>query len=153
VLLAMGALTSGNIRISLHAGVGQQDVERFLATLPEAVAAVRSQAPGSPAARSSAEHSAGSPGAAEAVGATGGATEAVQAGPVVDSRGRRCPLPVLDLARALPGVRTGSELTVLADDPAAASDLAAWCRMRGQQLVSQASIGQGATAYLVRRLR
>jgi TusA-related sulfurtransferase len=42
---------------------------------------------------------------------------------------------------------------VLADDPAAASDLAAWCRMRGQQLVDQAGLDSGGTAYRVRRLR
>jgi TusA-related sulfurtransferase len=71
---------------------------------------------------------------------------------VVDSRGRRCPLPILDLARALPKLGTGDELTVLADDPAAASDIAAWCRMRGQLLVTSADHGDGATAYQVRRL-
>lgn len=41
VLAAMGALTHGNIRIALHDGVTDDDVERFLATLPRAVAAVR----------------------------------------------------------------------------------------------------------------
>jgi cysteine desulfurase len=139
VLVAMGALTSGNVRVSLHPGVRQADVERFLAVLPEAVAAVRSQAPGSPAAR---------PSPAGAV-PTGGS---VPADNLLDSRGRRCPLPVLDLARALPGIDVGAELTVLADDPAAASDLAAWCRMRGQQLVSQTAADSGGTAYRVRRL-
>ncbi|MDQ1722465.1 MAG: tRNA 2-thiouridine synthesizing protein, partial [Pseudonocardiales bacterium] len=118
------------------------------AVLPEAVAIVRSQAPGSPAARPGPAPGSGTAEAtlAEAVvdGVPGG---------LLDSRGRRCPLPVLDLARALPGIRIGSELTVLADDPAAASDLAAWCRMRGQQLVGQTGMGQGATAYRVRRLR
>ena len=72
---------------------------------------------------------------------------------MLDSRGRRCPLPVLDLARALPGIDVGAELTVLADDPAAASDIAAWCRMRGQQLVDQTELSGGGTAYRVRRLR
>ena len=47
VLVAMGALTSGNVRISLHPGVGQADVDRFLAVLPEAVDAVRA-APAGP---------------------------------------------------------------------------------------------------------
>ncbi|HEX8306211.1 MAG TPA: aminotransferase class V-fold PLP-dependent enzyme [Jatrophihabitans sp.] len=143
VLVAMGALTSGNVRISLHPGVGQADVERFLAVLPEAVAAVRGQAPGSPAAR---------PAPAADAALTDPAPNQDH-GPVLDSRGRRCPLPVLDLARALPGIEVGSELTVLADDPAAASDLAAWCRMRGQQLVDQAGLDSGGTAYRVRRLR
>ena len=146
VLVAMGALTSGNIRVSLHPGVQQADVERFLAALPEAVAAVRSQAPGSPAAR---------PGPQPAAATAGPAVTADSAanGSVLDSRGRRCPLPILDVARALPGIEVGAELTVLADDPAAASDLAAWCRMRGQQLVEQAEMADGTTAYRVRRLQ
>ncbi|HEV2887297.1 MAG TPA: aminotransferase class V-fold PLP-dependent enzyme [Jatrophihabitans sp.] len=174
VLVAMGALTSGNIRISLHPGVRQADVERFLAVLPEAVETVRSQAPGSPAARPNPD-TAESPGAeapaaetptAERPATERPATEAsadqvptagsgppTPSGSVLDSRGRRCPLPVLDLARALPGIEVGSELTVLADDPAAASDLAAWCRMRGQQLVGESELDGGARAYRVRRLR
>jgi tRNA 2-thiouridine synthesizing protein A len=59
---------------------------------------------------------------------------------------------VLDLARALPGVAVGTEVQVLADDPAAASDIAAWCRMRGQQLVATAALADGAASYRVRRL-
>jgi cysteine desulfurase len=154
VLVAMGALTSGNVRISLHPGVQAADVERFLAVLPDAVAAVRSQAPGSPAATAQAS---GSPAAtAQASGSPAVPlikTHASDSGPVLDSRGRRCPLPVLDLARALPGLEIGAELTVLADDPAAASDIAAWCRMAGQRLDSETEIGDGARAYRVRRLR
>jgi cysteine desulfurase len=41
VLVAMGALTSGNIRVSLHAATTDQDVDEFLAALPGAVAEVR----------------------------------------------------------------------------------------------------------------
>lgn len=41
VLVAMGALTSGNVRVSLHAGITDEDVDHFLAVLPECVAAVR----------------------------------------------------------------------------------------------------------------
>jgi tRNA 2-thiouridine synthesizing protein A len=50
----------------------------------------------------------------------------------LDCRGQRCPLPVIALARRLPELPVGSTLRVLADDPAAASDIPAWCRMRGQ---------------------
>lgn len=150
VLVAMGALTSGNVRISLHPGVSAADVERFLAVLPEAVAAVRAQAPGSPAVslvQAPAGHTADAP------NADSQAAETPEDGPVLDSRGRRCPLPVLDLARALPGIEIGAELTVLADDPAAASDIAAWCRMTGQRLDSETELNDGARAYRVRRLR
>jgi TusA-related sulfurtransferase len=50
----------------------------------------------------------------------------------VDSRGRRCPLPIIDLAIAAREAAVGTVITLLADDPAAAADVAAWCRMRGQ---------------------
>ncbi len=43
VLAAVGALTHGNVRVALHPGVTEQDVDRFLAELPDALAAVRSR--------------------------------------------------------------------------------------------------------------
>lgn len=131
VLVAMGALTSGNVRISLHPDVDRADIDRFLTEFPVAVATVRAQLPdATPTGRATAS------GHAIAAG-----------GPTVDSRGRRCPLPILDLARALPGVAVGAQLTVLADDPAAASDIAAWCRMTGHELLAS-----GDGAYTVRRV-
>lgn len=44
VLAAMGVLTSGNVRVSLHRDTTEDDVERFLAVLPEVVADLRRQA-------------------------------------------------------------------------------------------------------------
>ncbi|WP_084078143.1 cysteine desulfurase family protein [Demequina sp. NBRC 110057] len=41
VLAAMGALTHGNLRIGLHPGVTEADVDRFLAVLPRVVEQVR----------------------------------------------------------------------------------------------------------------
>jgi tRNA 2-thiouridine synthesizing protein A len=58
-----------------------------------------------------------------------------------------CPLPVIKLAKTLPTVAVGDTITVLADDPAAATDIPAWCRMRSQELVSA-----GENKYVVRRL-
>jgi cysteine desulfurase len=45
VLAAMGVLTHGNVRVSVGAGTTADDVERFLAVLPEIVARLRSSAP------------------------------------------------------------------------------------------------------------
>ena len=42
VLEAMGALTHGNVRIGLHPGVTDEDVRRFIVTLPRVVAEVKS---------------------------------------------------------------------------------------------------------------
>ena len=44
VLEAMGVLSHGNVRVSLHAGVTESDVDRFLAVLPGVVAELRAQA-------------------------------------------------------------------------------------------------------------
>jgi cysteine desulfurase len=44
VLAAMGVLTHGNIRVSLHAGVRDEDVDRFLAVLPKVVTDLRAEA-------------------------------------------------------------------------------------------------------------
>jgi tRNA 2-thiouridine synthesizing protein A len=54
---------------------------------------------------------------------------------VLDCRGQRCPLPVISLARRLAELPVGAVLRVLADDPAAATDIPAWCRLRGQELL------------------
>jgi tRNA 2-thiouridine synthesizing protein A len=68
---------------------------------------------------------------------------------LLDCRGQRCPLPVIALARRLPELPVGAVLRVLADDPAAAGDIVAWCRMRGHEFV-----GSPAEAtFDVRRLR
>ena len=54
----------------------------------------------------------------------------------LNCRGMLCPLPVIKLAQAFPSIAIGDTITVLADDPAAATDIPAWCRMRSQELVS-----------------
>lgn len=69
---------------------------------------------------------------------------------LLDCRGRRCPLPVIELARTLPGMEIGDVVRVLADDPAAAADIPAWCRMRGQDFVGETEV-DGARAFDVRR--
>lgn len=65
--------------------------------------------------------------------------------------GQRCPLPVIALAKQLPRVPVGALIRVLADDPAAAVDIPAWCRMRAQEYVGVATV-DGAPAFDVRRL-
>jgi tRNA 2-thiouridine synthesizing protein A len=69
----------------------------------------------------------------------------------LDCRGQRCPLPVISLARLLSTVDIGAVVRVLADDPAAALDIPAWCRMRGQEYLG-ASTSDAAAVYDVRRL-
>ncbi len=52
---------------------------------------------------------------------------------VLDCRGRRCPIPVIELARRISEVDAGEVVRVIAEDPAAAHDIPAWCRLRGHE--------------------
>ncbi|MFI9254163.1 cysteine desulfurase/sulfurtransferase TusA family protein [Streptomyces sp. NPDC053069] len=128
VLRAMGVLSEGNVRVSLPMGAAEEDVERFLAVLPGAVAGVREKL-GAPAA------------------------PAAQQGPgevLVDSLGKRCPVPVIELAKVFGQVPVGGTVRVLSDDEAARLDIPAWCEMRGQEYIGEEP-AEGGTAYLVRR--
>lgn len=140
VLRAMGVLSEGNVRVSLPLGTAAADVDRFLAVLPDLVSAVRARigAPAGPAAEPVAE---------EAAADAGEAGESL----VLDTLGRRCPIPVIELAKLLPRVPVGTMITVLSDDEAARLDIPAWCEMRGQEYAGEHPAERG-TAYLVRRV-
>jgi TusA-related sulfurtransferase len=70
---------------------------------------------------------------------------------VVDARGLRGPLPVIRLARAASLLPPGTVIEVWATDPAAAADIPAWCRMRGQEFLGAEADAEGEqTAYRVR---
>lgn len=71
---------------------------------------------------------------------------------VIDARGKRCPLPILELARHIADVPIGGTVTVEAEDPAALPDVQAWCRMREHEYVGASVAADGTPAYTVRRL-
>ncbi|MFC9791149.1 cysteine desulfurase/sulfurtransferase TusA family protein [Streptomyces sp. NPDC057695] len=129
VLRAMGVLSEGNVRVSLPAGTTEEDVDRFLAVLPGVVAGVRERLD--------------APSPAASVSGAGAL--------VVDALGRRCPIPVIELAKVIGDVPVGGTVTVLADDAAARLDIPAWCEMRGQEYVGESPAAGGGVAYVVRR--
>jgi cysteine desulfurase len=130
VLKAMGVLSEGNVRVSLPPGTAEEDVDRFLSVLPGAVLAVREKL-GAPAAPTT----------------TSAAADTL----VVDALGKRCPIPVIELAKVIEDVPVGGTVRVLSDDEAARLDIPAWCEMRGQEYVGEEPAEKG-TAYVVRRL-
>ncbi|CAL9585329.1 cysteine desulfurase/sulfurtransferase TusA family protein [Streptomyces sp. Tu 3180] len=132
VLRAMGVLSEGNVRVSLPPGTAREDVERFLSVLPETVAQVRRKL-GAPV-----------PAGAAVTREPGDAL-------VVDALGRRCPIPVIELAKVIGDVPVGGTVRVLADDEAARLDIPAWCEMRGQEYVGEEPADRGS-AYVVRRV-
>lgn len=62
----------------------------------------------------------------------------------VDARGLKCPLPLVMAKAALEEEGPGGEITVLATDPEAALDLAAWAADEGYAFAElPASTGSG----------
>jgi TusA-related sulfurtransferase len=70
----------------------------------------------------------------------------------LDTLGRRCPAPIIELARHIGDVEPGEVVAVLSDDAAAALDVPAWCELRGQQYLGAEQRPVG-TAYFVRRVQ
>ncbi|WP_078651721.1 cysteine desulfurase/sulfurtransferase TusA family protein [Streptomyces xylophagus] len=125
VLKAMGVLSEGNVRVSLPLGATEEDVERFLAVLPGAVERVR-----------------------EKLGASApAAVVKEESSLIVDALGKRCPIPVIELAKVIGDVPVGGTVRVLSDDEAARLDIPAWCEMRGQEYVGE----EEGPAYVIRR--
>lgn len=55
---------------------------------------------------------------------------------LVEARGVLCPVPIIRLARVAAALPDGCLVALLTDDPAAAHDVPAWCRLRGHTLIS-----------------
>ena len=68
---------------------------------------------------------------------------------LVDARGLRCPLPVLRLAAAARTAARGQRIDLLADDPAAQTDVPAFARERGFAHLATTPEPHGATRYCI----
>ena len=117
VLAAMGAITHGNLRVSLPPDATEADVAGFLAALP---AADRRRA-----------------------GIRRSSQLVTAADATVEARGVLCPVPIIRLARAASTLPSGSLIELLTDDPAAEYDVPAWCRLRGHELADVRAAGVG----------
>ena len=70
----------------------------------------------------------------------------------LDCRGMLCPRPVIELGRRFGEVPVGALVALVTDDPAAAVDVPAWCRMRGQEYQGRETADDDVPVYLVRRV-
>jgi len=75
------------------------------------------------------------------------------AAPVVtiDALGRKCPIPIIWLAQQIGDVPVGAVIAVLADDPAAYSDIPAWCGLKSHDCVFRVDYATGWSFGIRRR--
>lgn len=53
----------------------------------------------------------------------------------LDCSGMLCPMPVIKTSKAIKEIQVGQTLKVIATDPGAPPDMAAWARQTGQELL------------------
>jgi len=69
----------------------------------------------------------------------------------IDALGRKCPIPIIMLAEQIRDVPVGAVIAVLADDPAAYSDIPAWCSLKSHDCVFRAGLPSGWSFGIRRR--
>jgi tRNA 2-thiouridine synthesizing protein A len=68
----------------------------------------------------------------------------------VDAKGQSCPGPLVSLAKAIKGARSGDLLELLATDPGSKSDVPSWAQLSGNELL-EATEEDGVYRYVVRK--
>jgi tRNA 2-thiouridine synthesizing protein A len=70
----------------------------------------------------------------------------------INALGKKCPLPIIMLAERIGEVGVGEVVQVLADDPAARTDVPAWCGLKSHDYIGSTELpDEGGWAYLIRR--
>lgn len=69
---------------------------------------------------------------------------------IVDARGKSCPMPVVMARKAINEIESGRLMLLEATDVGSKSDIPAWCRDLGHELV-ETSEDAGVFRYLIRK--
>jgi tRNA 2-thiouridine synthesizing protein A len=70
----------------------------------------------------------------------------------IDALGRKCPIPIIMLAEKIRDVPLGAVVAVLADDPAAYTDIPSWCVMKSQDFVHCQELPRGWALFIRRQV-
>jgi tRNA 2-thiouridine synthesizing protein A len=68
----------------------------------------------------------------------------------IDALGRKCPIPIIMLAEQIRDVPLGGVIAVLADDPAAYTDIPSWCAMKSHEFAGYQTLPRGWALYIRR---
>jgi tRNA 2-thiouridine synthesizing protein A len=68
----------------------------------------------------------------------------------IDALGRKCPIPIIMLAEQIRDVPVGAIVAVLADDPAAYTDIPSWCQMKAHEYAGYQDLPHGWSIFIRR---
>jgi tRNA 2-thiouridine synthesizing protein A len=70
----------------------------------------------------------------------------------INALGRKCPIPIIMLAEQIRDVPLGAVVAVLADDPAAYTDIPSWCVMKAQEFAGCTELRRGWALFIRRTI-
>lgn len=78
--------------------------------------------------------------------------EDVKACATLDLKGLVCPIPIVKVSQAVKGMQIGEVLEAFATDPGVLSDIPAWCKTSGNEMVKMERLEKGFR-FVVRKLK
>jgi len=70
---------------------------------------------------------------------------------LLDCKNLNCPMPIVEISKAMRGMETGQTLAVEASDPSFKADVHAWVRRMGHDMVSF-ELESGIQTALIRKV-
>jgi len=68
----------------------------------------------------------------------------------VDTSGKFCPVPILEVSKAIKAVAPGQVVEIVATDPGVEADMPAWCKATKNELVAMVREGKTFRAFVRR---
>ena len=69
----------------------------------------------------------------------------------LDCQGLLCPMPIIEVSKAIKGMEVGQILEMLATDPGSKPDMEAWARQTGHELVDRQE-EEGLFKFYIRKM-
>jgi len=69
----------------------------------------------------------------------------------LDCKGLSCPMPMMKLAKAMKGMKSGEVLEMLGTDPGTKSDIPSWCGKTGNTLLEHTDLEGGVNRFLLQK--
>lgn len=67
---------------------------------------------------------------------------------ILDTSGKFCPVPVLEIAKAIKTLQSGQVIELVATDPGVATDMPSWCKATRNEFLGLVREGGTLRAYV-----
>ena len=69
----------------------------------------------------------------------------------LDCKGLSCPMPMMKLAKAMKGLKSGEVLEMFGTDPGSKTDIPKWCTKTGNTVLEETDLSDGVTRFVIQK--